>query len=77
MSASARFRVSVGKYALPTGSATRPMTMGMVVVACFAATAAGVLKVTMTSTLRRTRSAASSRSRSYLPSANRTSRTMF
>ena len=56
---------------LPTGLATRPMTMGIVVVACLAARAAGVLEAKITSTLRRTSSAASSGSRSYFPSAAR------
>ena len=47
------------------------MTMGIVVVACLAAKAAGVAEVTMTSILRRTSSAASPGSRSVSPSAQR------
>src|SRR4029453_2063389 len=47
--------------------------MGIVPVARFAAWLAGVPYVTMTSTLRRTRSAARPGSRSYLPSAHRDS----
>src|SRR4029077_20438830 len=55
----------------PTGSETATATMGIVVVACFAARAAGPPVVTMRSTLRRTRSAARSGNRTILPSANR------
>ena len=44
----------------PTGSAEFVITMGMVVVALFAANAGGVAETTIRSTLRRTRSAASS-----------------
>src|SRR5262245_6796287 len=54
------------------------ITMGMVVVAPFAANAGGFPVVTIKSTLRRTRSAASSFTRSSpLPSANRYSMVMF
>src|SRR5215831_1190544 len=53
------------------------MTIGISCVACFAAGAVGVNKVTMTSTLRRTSSAASSGSRSICPSADRNSNRMF
>src|ERR671936_149352 len=45
--------------------------------ACFAATAVSVNQVTITSTLRRTTSAASSGSRSICPSADRNSNRMF
>jgi type II secretory pathway pseudopilin PulG len=51
--------------------------MGIVVVALFAASAAGVLHVVMMSTGSRTRSAARAASRSCLPSAQRYSRRMF
>ena len=54
---------------LPKGSPMVPMTMGIVVVACFAASTASVPQVTMTSTLRPTRSFASSGSRSLCPLA--------
>jgi hypothetical protein len=46
-------------------------------VACFVATAVGVNQVTITSTLRRTSSAASSGSRLICPSADRNSNRMF
>ena len=49
------------------------MTIGMVEVACFAATVAGPPFVAMTSTLVRTRSAARPGSRSAVPSAKRAS----
>src|SRR4030095_779300 len=52
-------RARLATMPLPTGSATNPMTMGTVVVACLAARAAGVVEVTITSTLERTSSAAS------------------
>ena len=48
-----------------TGSPPVVKTIGMVVVAAFAASAAGVLAATSTATRRRTRSAASAGSRSY------------
>jgi hypothetical protein len=44
-------RARLATSPLPTGSATNVMTMGTVVVAYFAARAAGVLDVTMMSTL--------------------------
>jgi hypothetical protein len=53
------------------------MTMGMVGVARFAANAAGVPCVMITSTLSRTSSAASAGSRPYFPSAHRYSIAMF
>jgi len=43
---------------LPTGSLTRDMTIGIVLVACWTAWVAAPLTATMTSTLERTRSAA-------------------
>ena len=52
----------------PTGSPTPAITIGIVAVASFAAAVAGVLVLTMTSTLRRTSSAASAGNRSSLPS---------
>jgi len=66
-----------GTRPLPTGSATNPITMGIVVVACLAARAAGVAEAKMRSTLRLTRPTASSRRRSCFPSASRTSMAMF
>jgi stage V sporulation protein G len=60
-----------------TASSTAPMTMGIVLVACFAARTPGGVMVTITSTFSRTSSAASSGSRSALPSADRYSREMF
>ncbi len=51
--------------------------MGMVVVALFAANAAAVAVTTIRSTLRRTKSAASSGRRSRFPSANRYSMAIF
>jgi hypothetical protein len=60
-----------------SGLPTMAMTMGIVVVACFATRAAGVPWVTMMSTLRRISSAASAGSRSYLPSAHRNSSVVF
>ena len=61
----------------PIGSATAAMTIGMVVVACFAARAHGVKAATITSTGRRTSSAANSGSRSVIPSAELTLREKF
>jgi len=54
-----------------TGSPIDAITMGMAVVARFAAPIPAVAWVTITSTLRRIRSATSSGSRSYWPSAHR------
>src|SRR4030095_7735747 len=62
---------------LPTGSPTCVITMGIVTVASLAARAAGGPAETMTSTLRRTSSAASAGRRSSFPSAYRHSMTMF
>ena len=61
----------------PTGSPAFVITMGMVVVALLAANAAGVPETTIRSTLRRTRSAASSGRRSGFCSANRYSMVIF
>ena len=61
----------------PTGSGTFVITMGMVVVALFAANAGGVDVATIISTLRRTKSAASSGRRSSFCSANRYSMVRF
>ena len=61
----------------PTGSAAFVITMGMVVVAFFAANAAGPPVTTIRSTLRRTRSAASSGRRSGFCSPNRYSMVIF
>ena len=61
----------------PTGSPTLAITMGMVVVAFFAANADGPPVTTIRSTLRRTRSAASSGRRSVFCSANRYSMVIF
>src|SRR5262245_61095653 len=56
---------------VPTGSPAVANTIGIADVACFAARGPGVLWVTMTSTLRRTSSLASSLKRSVRPSAQR------
>ena len=61
----------------PTGSPAFVITMGMVVVALFAANAGGVPVTTIRSTLRRTKSAASSGRRSAFASANRYSMVIF
>src|SRR3954469_16480188 len=61
----------------PTGSASCAMTMGVVPVACLAATLAGVPDVTITSTLSSTSSAARPESWSIFSSANRDSNAMF
>ncbi len=60
-----------------TGSPLVTMTIGIVVVAFLAARIAGDPAVSMTSTLRRTNSAANSGSRSNFPSAQRDSMTRF
>src|SRR5215471_18258696 len=62
---------------VPIGYPVSAITIGISRVACFAATAVGVNQVTMTSTLRRTSSAASSGSRLICPSADRNSNRMF
>ena len=61
----------------PTGSPAFAITMGMEVVAFFAANADGPDVATIRSTLRRTKSAASSGRRSDFCSANRYSRVIF
>ena len=61
----------------PTGSPALVITIGMVVVALLAANAAGVPEATIRSTLRRTKSAASSGRRSGFCSANRYSMVIF
>jgi hypothetical protein len=60
-----------------SGSPIAAMTMGVVVVAFFAARTAGVPLVTITSTFKRTKSVASSANRSPRPSAERYSITRF
>jgi len=62
-------RARLATRPLPTGSPTPAMTMGIVVVACLRASAAGVATTIRTSTLRRTSSAARAGSRSYCPAA--------
>ena len=61
----------------PTGSVALTITMGMVVVAPFAANGVGPPETTIRSTLRRTKSAARSGNRSSFCSANRYSMVMF
>src|SRR6266571_6932090 len=69
-------RARLATRPIATGSETFPITMGIVVVARFAAWTAGVLLVIIASTLRRTSSAARSGSRSSLFSATRNSKAM-
>src|SRR5215211_7195753 len=64
-------RVKLATRPVPTGSPAAAKTMGMTDVACLAARIASVADVTMTSTLRRTNSAAISAKRSLRPSAQR------
>src|SRR5262249_53036823 len=61
-------RARLGTSPARTGSPIEIMTMGTVVVACLAAKLAGVPKVAITSTGRRTSAAAASASRSGAPS---------
>src|SRR5215475_2377703 len=61
----------------PTGSTAFVVTMGMVLVAPFAANPAGSPVTTIRSTFRRTNSAASSGRRPDFPSANRYSKVIF
>jgi len=61
---------------VPTGSPAGAMTIGISVVACLAAVTAGVCEATMMSTLSRTSSSASPRSRLGFPSAERNSNWM-
>ena len=70
-------RARLATNPLPTGSLTCAMTIGIVVVTSFAAPLDVEPPVTITSTLRRTSSAARSGSRSNFPSAHRHSMTMF
>src|SRR5262245_52494051 len=69
-------RASDGTSPMPTGSPTAATTIGMREVACLAASEGGVAEVTMTSTLRRTSSAAISARLSLRPSAQRYSMRM-
>src|SRR5262249_18319981 len=64
-------RAKLATRPVPTGSPAAAKTIGMTDVACLAATIAAVADVTMTSTLRRTNSAAISSKRSVRPSAQR------
>jgi hypothetical protein len=70
-------RLKLSTSPAATGSTPTAKTMGIVVVAVRAAIAAGGACVTITSTLRRTRSAAIPGSRSYWPSAQRYSIATF
>ena len=64
-------RARLATMPLPTGSAAAANTIGITDVACFAAMTAGVVCVTMTSTLSRTNSATISAKGSARPSAQR------
>src|ERR1051325_3999744 len=70
-------RARLGTSPFPTGSLSCAVTMGIVTVASLAARVAAGPLVRITSTLRRTSSAARPRSRSALPCANRHSIRMF
>ncbi len=70
-------RARLATWPVPTGSACIVKTMGIEDVAAFAACTKIEPRVTMRSTLSRTRSAASSGSRAELPSAQRDSIRMF
>ena len=70
-------RARLATNPLATGSFGKIITIGMVLVAFFAACTAEPAGATMTSTLRRTNSAARSGNRSTLPSAHRNSTTRF
>jgi hypothetical protein len=70
-------RARLATRPLPTGSPALAKTIGIVVVACLAASGARVPAATITSTLRRTNSAASSGRRSSRFSACLSSRTML
>ena len=70
-------RARLATNPLATGSLSDDMTMGIVLVASLAARFAVEPPETMTSTLRRTSSAASVGRRSGFPSAKRHSITMF
>jgi hypothetical protein len=62
---------------MPTGSPAAAITTGIVAVAALAASAAGVPRVTITSTSRRTSSVASVAKLSLRPSAERYSKAVF
>src|SRR5262249_1881760 len=64
-------RARLATSPLPTGSPATENTIGIVAVACFAATISGVPEVTIISTLRRANSAAISAARSLRPSIQR------
>ena len=70
-------RAKLSTKPVPTGSPATAKTIGMTDVACLAATIAEFPDVTMTSTLRRTYSAAISAKRSSSPSAHRYSIATF
>ena len=70
-------RARLATNPFPTGSVSCPMTMGIVAVASLAGRVAAGPPETITSTLRRTSSAASAGTRSSFPSAYRDSMTMF
>jgi hypothetical protein len=70
-------RARLGTSPVPTGSATPSITMGIIVVAFFAARIAGSEDARMTSTLSATSSTASAGKRSRFPSAQRNSMTRF
>jgi hypothetical protein len=70
-------RAKLATRPVATGSAGTVMTMGTVVVTCFAASAVSVLETTMTSTLRRTSSSTTARFASIRSPACRRSMTMF
>ena len=63
--------VQIGDKARRTGSLAVVKTIGIVVFAAFAVSAAGVLVAAITATCRRTRSAIKAGNRSYWPSAQR------
>ena len=70
-------RARLATSPVPTGSPASAITMGISRVACLAARVGGVNQVTITSTLRRTNSAARSGTRLASPSADRNSNRMF
>jgi hypothetical protein len=64
-------RAKLATSPVPTGSAADGMTMGIVLVAFFAAWITGVAPATMRATFRRTNSSANAGRRSMLPAAQR------
>jgi hypothetical protein len=66
-------RAKLATIPVLTGSPIGPVTIGIVLVAFFAAKLPGVVYATMMSGLRRTHSSASAGKRSYCPSALRKS----